>query len=71
MVSDGHSHDDPVPASEAIRKMGVTLIAVGIGGHINRGVATLRQMRQMSHIFLRKMKKVDFSKWYFSYFVNI
>ncbi|WKY02702.1 hypothetical protein Q1695_016175 [Nippostrongylus brasiliensis] len=36
VVTDGHSHDDPIPAAEALRAAGVTILTLGIGEHINR-----------------------------------
>uniref|UniRef100_A0A914W5K0 Uncharacterized protein n=1 Tax=Plectus sambesii TaxID=2011161 RepID=A0A914W5K0_9BILA len=37
VVSDGHSHDDPVPAANLLRQNGVKVMALGIGNHINMG----------------------------------
>ncbi|KAL6726038.1 hypothetical protein Aduo_008051 [Ancylostoma duodenale] len=36
VVTDGHSHDNPLPAAEALRAAGVTILTLGIGEHINR-----------------------------------
>ncbi|CAJ0578846.1 unnamed protein product, partial [Mesorhabditis spiculigera] len=35
VVSDGHSHDNPVPASRKLRKNGILLMTLGIGQHVN------------------------------------
>ncbi|KAK0418432.1 hypothetical protein QR680_013552 [Steinernema hermaphroditum] len=37
VVTDGHSHDDPVPAALRLRQAGVQVLALGIGAHINVG----------------------------------
>ncbi|VDK64189.1 unnamed protein product, partial [Onchocerca ochengi] len=37
VVTDGHSHDDPVPAALRLRQAGVQILALGIGAHINMG----------------------------------
>ncbi|TKR58002.1 hypothetical protein L596_030631 [Steinernema carpocapsae] len=37
VVTDGHSHDDPVPAALRLRAAGVQVLALGIGAHINVG----------------------------------
>ncbi|VDN31700.1 unnamed protein product, partial [Gongylonema pulchrum] len=37
VVTDGHSHDDPVPAALRLRQSGVQILALGIGAHINMG----------------------------------
>ncbi|VDN04752.1 unnamed protein product [Thelazia callipaeda] len=37
VVTDGHSHDDPVPAALRLREAGVQILALGIGSHINMG----------------------------------
>uniref|UniRef100_A0A9J2PUT6 ZP domain-containing protein n=1 Tax=Ascaris lumbricoides TaxID=6252 RepID=A0A9J2PUT6_ASCLU len=37
VVSDGHSHDDPVPAAQRLRRAGVQILTLGIGAHINMG----------------------------------
>ncbi|XGW13994.1 hypothetical protein V3C99_000349 [Haemonchus contortus] len=36
VVTDGHSQDNPVPAAEALRAAGITILTLGIGDHINR-----------------------------------
>ncbi|VDO31399.1 unnamed protein product [Heligmosomoides polygyrus] len=36
VVTDGHSHDNPLPAAEALRAAGITILTLGIGDHINR-----------------------------------
>uniref|UniRef100_A0A7E4VPT5 VWFA domain-containing protein n=1 Tax=Panagrellus redivivus TaxID=6233 RepID=A0A7E4VPT5_PANRE len=35
VVSDGHSHDDPIPKAKKLKSAGVTILALGIGPHIN------------------------------------
>lgn len=35
VVSDGHSRDDPAPSAARLRQIGVKVIALGIGQHIN------------------------------------
>uniref|UniRef100_A0AC34FFN3 Uncharacterized protein n=1 Tax=Panagrolaimus sp. ES5 TaxID=591445 RepID=A0AC34FFN3_9BILA len=35
VVTDGHSHDDPIAKAKKLRSSGVTIIALGIGPHIN------------------------------------
>ncbi|KAH7731585.1 von Willebrand factor type A domain containing protein [Aphelenchoides avenae] len=35
VVSDGHSHDNPVPAATRLRAAGVKVMVLGIGSHIN------------------------------------
>ncbi|VDD86442.1 unnamed protein product [Enterobius vermicularis] len=37
VVTDGHSHDDPVPAAQRLRQAGVQILTLGIGAHINMG----------------------------------
>uniref|UniRef100_A0A1I8ASB3 VWFA domain-containing protein n=1 Tax=Steinernema glaseri TaxID=37863 RepID=A0A1I8ASB3_9BILA len=37
VVTDGHSHDDPVPSALRLRQAGVQVLALGIGAHINVG----------------------------------
>ncbi|CAG9539748.1 unnamed protein product [Cercopithifilaria johnstoni] len=37
VVTDGHSHDDPVPAAVRLRHAGIQILALGIGAHINIG----------------------------------
>ncbi|KAK6745165.1 hypothetical protein RB195_011716 [Necator americanus] len=41
VVTDGHSHDNPLPAAEVLRAAGVTILTLGIGRHINRGEIVL------------------------------
>uniref|UniRef100_A0A0R3RJ32 ZP domain-containing protein n=1 Tax=Elaeophora elaphi TaxID=1147741 RepID=A0A0R3RJ32_9BILA len=37
VVTDGHSHDDPIPAALRLRQAGVQILTLGIGAHINMG----------------------------------
>uniref|UniRef100_A0A1I7VM02 ZP domain-containing protein n=1 Tax=Loa loa TaxID=7209 RepID=A0A1I7VM02_LOALO len=37
VVTDGHSHDDPIPAAVRLRQAGVQILTLGIGAHINMG----------------------------------
>uniref|UniRef100_A0A1I8EAH9 von Willebrand factor type A domain-containing protein n=1 Tax=Wuchereria bancrofti TaxID=6293 RepID=A0A1I8EAH9_WUCBA len=37
VVTDGHSHDDPIPAAMRLRQAGVQILTLGIGAHINMG----------------------------------
>ncbi|MCP9258184.1 hypothetical protein DINM_001444 [Dirofilaria immitis] len=37
VVTDGHSHDDPVPAALRLRQAGIQILTLGIGAHINMG----------------------------------
>ncbi|VIO91254.1 Uncharacterized protein BM_BM10691 [Brugia malayi] len=37
VVTDGHSHDDPIPAAMRLRQAGVEILTLGIGAHINMG----------------------------------
>ncbi|KAL4002040.1 von Willebrand factor type A domain family protein [Acanthocheilonema viteae] len=37
VVTDGHSHDDPISAAVRLRHAGVQILALGIGAHINMG----------------------------------